>query len=97
MSYHKEHACCQYSHSAVEAARNIIENHGALCVSNINSATLETHWRGKLLSNPSPLTTLAGKFSMEHIVATTLKHGNVGTEAFNENSLLIQTLKGLEK
>ena len=96
-SYHKEHACCQYSHSAVEAARNIIENHGALCVSNINSATLETHWRGKLLSNPSPQTTLAGKFSMEHIVATTLKHGNAGTEAFNENSLFDPDIERLRK
>ena len=86
-AYHKEHACCQYGHSAVEAARSIIENHGVLCMSHINSATLETHWRGKLLSNPAPQTTLAGKFSMEHIVATTLKHGNASTEAFNENSL----------
>ena len=34
---------------------------------------------------------------MEHIVATTLKHGNAGTEAFNENSLFDPDIERLRK
>ena len=96
-AYHKEHACCQYGHSAVEAAKLIIEKYGNQIVPNIKSVVLETHWRGKLLSNKSPQTTLAGKFSMEHIVATTLIHGQADTKAFSDDTLLNPDITKLRK
>ncbi|MDC1171786.1 hypothetical protein OAU04_02330, partial [Alphaproteobacteria bacterium] len=87
-SYHKQFACCQYSHSAVEATQIALSkldpdlNH-----SEIKSLKIRTHWRGRLLSNVSPKTTLAAKFSMEHILGTTVYHGTADAAAFHLNTL----------
>ena len=83
-SYHKQFACCQYSHSAVEAALQILPKFN---YKDIKKITLKTHWRGKLLSNLAPETTLAAKFSMEHIIATSIYHGSANVEAFNSETL----------
>jgi 2-methylcitrate dehydratase PrpD len=39
------------------------------------------------MTNAAPPTTLAGKFSMEHIVATTLVHGHADVAAFASGTL----------
>ncbi len=83
-SYHKQFACCQYSHSAVEAALQILPKFN---YKDIKKITLKTHWRGKLLSNLAPETTLAAKFSMEHIIATSVYHGSANVEAFSSETL----------
>ena len=95
-SYHKQFACCQYSHSAIEAVLKILSkmeprpNFKA-----IERIRLKTHWRGKLLSNLEPKTTLAAKFSMEHILATSIYHGSANVEAFNSETLNNQDIKEL--
>ncbi|MBH67350.1 MAG: MmgE/PrpD family protein [Rhodospirillaceae bacterium] len=86
--YHKLHACCQYSHSAVEATLQVRKE---MCNSYNNSQIeeifLETHWRGLLLSNSTPITTLAAKFSMEHVIATVLVNGHADAAAFTKSML----------
>ena len=61
----------------------------------IEKIRLKTHWRGKLLSNLEPKTTLAAKFSMEHILATSIYHGSANVDAFNSETLNNQDIKEL--
>ena len=87
-SYHKKFACCQYSHSAVEATQLALSKLSSNPKEiEIKSIGIKTHWRGKLLSNVSPKTTLAAKFSMEHILGTTVYHGASDVAAFHANTL----------
>ncbi len=82
--YHKVHACCQYAHSAIEAMLEVLPEIGADAIESIH---VETHWRGQTLDNASPATTLAAKFSMQHVLATTLVHGHAGAQAFAATTL----------
>ena len=86
--YHKLYACCQYAHSAVEATLALMQRlpsgarHDA-----IRRIRIDTHWRGRTLDNAAPTTTLAAKFSMQHILATVAVHGHAGAEAFHATTL----------
>jgi 2-methylcitrate dehydratase PrpD len=82
--YHKIFACCQYAHSAVEATLKLLEQAQA---SDIRHIHIDTHWRGQTLDNVSPGTTLAAKFSMQHILVTTAVHGDAGAGAFHASTL----------
>jgi len=84
--YHKLHACCQYAHSAVEAMLAALPKvpGGAAGIRGIH---IDTHWRGQKLDNARPATTLASKFSMQHILASTAVHGHAGAEAFHASTL----------
>jgi len=82
--YHKVHACCQYAHSAVEATLELL---GQAKAGEIARIHIDTHWRGRTLDNVDPATTLAAKFSMQHILATTAIHGHAGAEAFHASTL----------
>ena len=86
--YHKIFACCQYGHSAVEAALAIAADMPPGKTSqDIERVVVETHARGLTLDNDDPDTTLAAKFSMQHIVATTLVLGHAGATAFDSSAL----------
>ena len=86
--YHKIFACCQYGHSAVEAALTIAADMPLGKTSqDIKRVVVEAHARGLTLDNYNPETTLAAKFSMPHIVAATLVLGHAGVEAFNSLAL----------
>ena len=94
--YHKLHACCQYAHSAVEAML------GALAKvpgggGDIRHIHIDTHWRGQKLDNLRPATTLASKFSMQHILATTAAHGHAGAEAFHASTLADPAVSALRE
>ena len=84
--YHKIHACCQSTHSAVEAT---LEARAALpagtSVDDIEQIHLETH--RPTMSNKEPGTSLAGKFSFDHVLATALVHGHAGADAFGAHTL----------
>lgn len=84
--YHKLHACCQYAHSAVEAMLGALGKlpGGAADIRRIH---IDTHWRGRKLDNLRPATTLASKFSIQHILASTAAHGHAGAEAFHASTL----------
>jgi len=84
--FHKIHACCQSTHSAVEAMLMAVErmpqDKGAEDVERI---VLETHRPG--MSNRNPATSLAAKFSFEHALATVHVHGHAHSEAFAAETL----------
>jgi len=92
--YHKLYACCQYSHSAVEATVALLEKTE---VSDIRQIRIDTHWRGQTLDNVAPSTTLAAKFSMQHILASTAIHGHAGAEAFHASTLDDPAIAALRK
>jgi 2-methylcitrate dehydratase PrpD len=86
--YHKIFACCQYSHSAVEATLALLADLPSVKTSwDIKRVVLETHACGLTLDNCTPETSLAAKFSMPHIVAATLIFGHAGVEAFDSLAL----------
>jgi 2-methylcitrate dehydratase PrpD len=84
--YHKVHGCCQSTHSAVEAmlaARERFPRPDAY--RKIERVELETHRPG--MSNAAPPTTLAARFSFEHVVAAACVYGNAGVDAFSTRAL----------
>lgn len=84
--YHKIHACCQSTHSAVEATLQARDSLPAgTSVDDIELIELATH--RPTMSNKSPQTSLAGKFSFDHVLATALVHGHAGAEAFSAHTL----------
>lgn len=86
--YHKLHACCQYAHSAVEATLGLLGGSAAVVDRDaIARIHIDTHWRGQHLDNVHPKTTLAAKFSMQHILATTAHFGHAGADAFHASTL----------
>jgi 2-methylcitrate dehydratase PrpD len=86
--YAKIHACCQHAHSAVEASQALRADliaRGALA--DIARVQVETHAGAMVLTNTHPATTLATKFSVPHIIAATLVHGEAGVEQFTHGAM----------
>jgi 2-methylcitrate dehydratase PrpD len=86
-AYHKMHACCQYGHSTVEAVLAALQGVGTITPDMIERISVETHWKARKLDNPRPATTLAAKFSIQHIAAATLVYGHAGAAAFHADTL----------
>ena len=80
--YTKAYACCQHTHSAVEAALAL---HQELRASNaldcIETVTVDTHELATRLHNRHPATTLAARFSLPHVVASGLFRGTADATA----------------
>ena len=94
--YTKIHACCQYTHSAVEAtlalrSRLRSEAPGAA----VEAIRVQTHPLAMSLANYRPPTTLAAKFSLPHVVAAVLEQGEAGVEAFTAASIADAAVCGL--
>ena len=86
--YHKVHACCQYGHAAVEATLDLLASMPHADPSrDLERIRVDTHWRARKLDNVHPATTLAAKFSLQHILATTTHHGHAGAAAFHADTL----------
>ncbi|MCC6533403.1 MAG: MmgE/PrpD family protein [Burkholderiales bacterium] len=94
--YHKIHGCCQSTHSAVEAmlaARAAMPpGSGA---NDIRRVVLDTH--RPAMTNPRPATTLAARFSFEHVLATAQVHGHARAEAFSAATLTDPVIAGLRE
>jgi 2-methylcitrate dehydratase PrpD len=82
--YHKVFACCQYGHATIEANLKLA---GQASVDDIAGIHLDTHDKARIMDNPDPDTTIAGKFSMQHIAATSAIHGSGGFQAFSAPAL----------
>jgi 2-methylcitrate dehydratase PrpD len=80
--YTKINACCQQTHSAVEAVLSLALERSEQSLNSIEEIVVETHPFGMPLQNYAPPTTLASKFSLPHVVATAFVHGHAGAEAF---------------
>ena len=95
--YHKMHACCQYGHSTVEAAQAALAGVGKIAADRIAAIRVEIHDKGQALNNAAPATTLAAKFSIQHIVAATAVFGHAGAEAFHAGTLTEPGMTGLRR
>jgi len=82
--YHKVFACCQYGHATIEATMKLAAR---ASVDDLASIHLDTHYKARVMDNTDPDTTIAGKFSIQHIAATAAVHGGGGFEAFSAPSL----------
>lgn len=78
--YHKVFACCQYGHATIEATIRLRARADWRRVEGIH---LDTHYKARVMDNTDPDTTIAGKFSIQHIAATAAVHGEGGAEAFS--------------
>lgn len=86
--YHKRYACCQYLHSAVEAALELAGGPLAgVGTDEIDRIVVETHPLAEPLNDASPSTVLGAKFSMPHTVAAVLVLGNAEPGAFGADHL----------
>ena len=85
--YHKLHACCQYGHSTVEAVQAALAGAEAAGAEGIEAIRVEVHEKGQALDNAAPATTLAAKFSIQHIAAATAVFGHAGAAAFAAGTL----------
>lgn len=83
-SYHKVFACCQYGHAAIEGTLKLADRADPADVTAIH---LDTHLKARLMDNSAPGTTIAGKFSLQHIAATAAVHRSGGFEAFSAPAL----------
>jgi len=86
--YHKVYACCQYAHSAVEAALELRTGPlAALEAEQVASVLVETHPLAMTLNGTDPANVLAGKFSVPHSVAAVLVAGSAEPEVFSGHLL----------
>lgn len=86
--YHKAYATCQYTHSALEATLDLVR--GALAGRphrEIEQIEVFTHPLAEPLDNRRPATTLAGKFSLPHVIAAVLVTGSASADTFAERWL----------
>jgi 2-methylcitrate dehydratase PrpD len=79
--YHKTFACCQHGHPTADAILAILATR-SVAAEEVAAIHVETHPLALSLDNAAPATTLAGKFSLQHIAAATLVHGAADARAF---------------
>ncbi|NRQ48844.1 MmgE/PrpD family protein [Aeromicrobium stalagmiti] len=86
--YHKVYAACQYTHSALEASLELAQ--AGLADGDpqgITEIVVATHPLASSLDNADPQTSLAGKFSMPHVVSAVLATGRTDPTVFDESLL----------
>ena len=84
--YHKMFACCQYTHSAIEASLELGKRFAGR-QSDIERIVVETHPLALKLTTTEPTTTLAAKFSIPHAVAAVVARDGAGQDSFDDSSL----------
>ncbi|MBE0548053.1 MAG: MmgE/PrpD family protein [Rubrivivax sp.] len=82
-NYFKLHACCRFSHAALDAlAIALARAPHPVTVDDIERIDVDTYSLAAQLVNPDPVNGLAAKYSLPFAVATALVNGSTGIEAF---------------
>ena len=80
---YKQYPCCYSTHAAVEAALNLVREHGTFDASAVARVDSWTPARGLAHTDrPDPRNALEAKFSVQYCVARALLHGKVVLEHF---------------
>ncbi len=86
--YHKPYACCQYIHSAVEAALALTADSACgIRPDFVERVIVRTHPLALNLDNTNPTTDLGAKFSVPHCVASVLTFGSTEPATFSSTYL----------
>jgi 2-methylcitrate dehydratase PrpD len=94
--YHKSYACCQYAHSAVEAALALAQGPlSTVRIDEISAIEIQTHPLAMPLDDLAPVTVLGAKFSVPHVVAAVLSTRNAESETFSDKFLADQHVNRL--
>ncbi|OGA06410.1 MAG: hypothetical protein A2W68_15725 [Betaproteobacteria bacterium RIFCSPLOWO2_02_64_14] len=85
---YKQYPCCYSTHAAIEAALNLVREHGGpfdpATIARVDSWTHAT--RLMHTDRPEPNSSLAAKFSVQYCVARALVNGKVVLEHFDEDA-----------
>lgn len=96
--YVRLHACHLFLNTLVEA---LLEVRSKLLAEDsmdlIDEITIDIHKEALHLTDICPATSLAARFSVPHVAATTLVHGHAGTSAFASNTLSEPRIANLRK
>jgi 2-methylcitrate dehydratase PrpD len=93
----KYHASCHATHSPIEAAWKIVNEHG-LSTDQIKSITVKSSEMGLSAAHRMEATTgLEGKFSIPYCVANALLRGNTGMQAFVDEKVKDPEVQGFMK
>lgn len=93
---YKLYPCCYSTHSAVEAALNLVRDHGPFDANAI--ARVDIHMPAQRLAytdRADPTSVLDAKFSVQYCVACALLHGKVVLEDFENDAHREPVLRGL--
>jgi 2-methylcitrate dehydratase PrpD len=92
--YFKPYSSCRYTHAAVDAimALNAVRDFDLAEIEVVEVATYDI---AANLSDPSPKSPLAGRFSMPYVVAATLATGGAGPEIFAPEIMQDPSIRGL--
>jgi len=86
--YHKPYACCQYIHSAVEAAHDLtLDPAVRIDPGTVGRVIVRTHPLALNLDDDDPKTDLGAKFSVPHCVAAVLALGSTDPATFSSEHL----------
>ncbi|GAA3749693.1 2-methylcitrate dehydratase PrpD [Spinactinospora alkalitolerans] len=97
-NYFKRHACCSFTHPAVDAVLAVVGRHPELAadpVRRVAEVHVETHALAGGLDRTQWPTRLAAMFSIPFAVAAALLRGEVGPEASDPDALRDERLRAL--
>jgi len=93
---YKQYPCCYSTHAAVEAALNLVREHGTFDAPAVARVDSWTPARGLAHTDrPDPHNALEAKFSVQYCVARALLHGKVVLEHFESDACYDPALRVL--
>ncbi len=98
-NYFKQHACCRYNHSALDAINEIMSKipGGGLMPENIKKVDVTTYSLAAQLCGQEPANTLAAKFSIPFAIATRIVNGHAGVSSFTLQAVNDEAIRLLAK
>ncbi|EMA53250.1 MmgE/PrpD family protein [Halococcus salifodinae] len=96
--YFKTHAACRYTHATLDALAAALDGiDGEPAAEEVEEVIVETYAAAAKLDDPHPRNALAAKFSVPFAVATALRTGSTGAEAFTNDAVAPETLALAER
>lgn len=92
--YFKRHAACRYTHAVLDAIESLS---GTFPIEDVDSVRVETYPAAARLDEPRPKNTLQAKFSVPFAVATALRSGTTGPDAFDRDAITPEAMALAER